>query len=296
MERNWSLCPYGVRGAFPVTAPEMLDYGGNTSCYLAETGGEAVILDAGSGLAALGRVWRKCRADILITHLHLDHVMGLFSFPLLFDPQAEVVLYGRPGFRTALEALIRAPYWPVGFADFPAKVVFQEVSPGERFQIGGITVDTLEGNHPNDCLYYRLEAAGSRLVYALDCELTEAFAPKLAAFARGADLLVWDANFVSADLRPGWGHSTWEQGLAFAKQAGVRKVLLTHYDRDYSSSFLEEQETLAQAVFPDCAFAREGKRCIASLAPRVDAAVSGTEQRCTIRKDNCRLQAEKAAL
>lgn len=262
MEGTVKMSPYGIRGAFPTTDAAALDFGGGTSCYLVEMEDETVILDAGSGLAALGKEWKRPRVDILITHLHLDHVMGLFSFPPLFDSGKEVALYGPPGFQKALETLVGPPYWPVGFRDFSARVLFWEVSPGEAFQIGKIRVSVLEGNHPNGCQYYRLEASGRQIVYALDCELTEDFAPKLTAFCRGADLLVWDANFVSADIIPGWGHSTWEQGLKLAKAAGVHKVLMTHYSRDYTSGFLKTQEELAQAVFPECVFAREGRSYI----------------------------------
>jgi len=253
------ISPFGVRGAFPTTDAEALDFGGNTSCYLVETDEGAVILDAGSGLTALVKVWNRPRADVLLTHLHLDHVMGLFSFPTLFDAEKEVNLYGPPGFQAALERLLGAPYWPVGFSNFPARVVFREISSGEVFQIGGIGVSVLEGNHPNGCQYYRLDVRGRQIVYALDCELTADFAPKITAFVQGADLLIWDANFVSGDLQPGWGHSTWEQGLELAKKAGVHHIMLTHYSRDYSSAFLKAQEELAQAVFPGCIFAREGR-------------------------------------
>jgi len=262
LEETVRISPFGVRGAFPVTDAAALDFGGNTSCYLVESYEGAVILDAGSGLADLAKTWNRSRADILLTHLHLDHVMGLFSFHLLFDSGKEVTLYGPPGFRAALEALLGAPYWPVGFSYFPARVVFREVSPGETFQIGGIRVSTLEGSHPNGCQYYRLEVAGRQIVYALDCELTAEFAPGLTAFSQGADLLIWDANFVTGDLQPGWGHSTWEQGLGLAKEAKVHNVMLTHYSRDYTSAFLETQEELAQTVFPGCVFARERRSYI----------------------------------
>jgi len=259
MKEIVKISPFGVRGAFPTTDAAALDFGGHTSCYLVETDKGAMILDAGSGLTALVKVWNRSRADILLSHLHLDHVMGLFSFPPLFDSEKEVNLYGPPGFQASLEALLGAPYWPVGFSDFPARVFFREVAPGEVFSIGGIRVSTLEGNHPNGCQYYRLEVTGKQIVYALDCELTADFAPKLTAFSQGADLLIWDANFVSGDLQPGWGHSTWEQGLELAKEAEVQNVMLTHYSRDYTSAFLKAQEELAQTIFPRCVFAREGR-------------------------------------
>jgi len=259
MEQAWRVTVWGVRGAFPRLDRDNQDFGGHTSCLSVETGSGMVVLDAGSGLSALGASWQGKRLDILLTHLHLDHVMGLFSFPPVFSPDAEVHFYGRAGFRQALEALLAPPYWPVGFRDFPAAIAFHELRPGGAFDVGDVHIDTMEGRHPNGCLYYRLRGAGRRLVYALDCELDEGFSPALADFARDAGLLVWDANFVSGDLRPGWGHSTWEQGLALGRAAGVKEVLMTHYDRNYPAGFLAQQEALARGRdIVKCRFAREG--------------------------------------
>jgi len=258
MEQAWRVTVWGVRGAFPRLDPDNRDFGGNTSCLSVETGGAAVVLDAGSGLSALGASWKGGRLDILLTHLHLDHVMGFFSFPVVFNPNAEIHIYGRAGFRQELETLLDPPFWPVGFRNFPAAISFHELRPGEAFHVGDVEIDTMEGRHPNGALYYRLRGAGRSLVYALDCELDEGLFPELAAFARGASLLVWDANFVAGDLQPGWGHSTWEQGIVLGRAAGVKEILMTHYDRSYPSSFLFQQEALARQRDLKCRFAREG--------------------------------------
>jgi len=223
-----------------------------------ETGGGTVVLDAGSGLSELGRSWKGGRLDILLTHLHLDHIMGLVSFPPVFDPGAELHFYGRTGFAQALDTLLSPPFWPVGFRDFPAAVRFHELSPGASFRLGDVEAGTLEGSHPNGALYYRLRGEGRSLVYALDCELNEDIAPRLTDFARGADLLIWDANYAGADQHPGWGHSTWEQGLELGRRAGVGRVLMTHFDRGYTGEFLSRQEALARERDGACLFAREG--------------------------------------
>ena len=111
-----------MRGAISMPEADYLEYGGHTSCISADFGGRLVILDAGSGLTGLGlrmrREGRK-RADILLSHLHIDHVSGLFGFPLLFDPEAQIHLFGRQGAGKHLSALAGTPYWPLGFSDVP---------------------------------------------------------------------------------------------------------------------------------------------------------------------------------
>ena len=256
----------GVRGSFPTTGDVFWEYGGNTSCFLVDLGGETMVLDAGSGLASLGAGvplpnGRK-RVHVLLSHLHLDHIMGLFSFPLLYDPAADICLYGEGYGNTTLRSqlgnILRPPYWPLGLDDFQARIQVQELAPGVQLSLGdSVTLSTLRGNHPGDSLLYRLEGGGKRLVYALDCEMDGDMRAALTDFAQNADLLIWDATFATGDLIKGWGHSTWQEGLALGRLAGVKRVLMTHYSQTYSDRFLSEQEELSKTD-SRCLFAREG--------------------------------------
>ena len=70
---------WGVRGSIPTTRPDTKEYGGNTSCVEVEAGGRLLILDAGSGIQGLNfsRNLDNSRIDILLTHLHIDHIQGI---------------------------------------------------------------------------------------------------------------------------------------------------------------------------------------------------------------------------
>ena len=259
----WSLTVWGVRGSFPAPQADFLGYGGNTCCLSLDCGDALVVLDAGSGLAALGeRIARekRRRVDILLSHLHLDHVMGLFPFAPRYDRSAEIHLYGAPDFAGELARLIGSSLWPVDLAGGRARILFHEVQGGRPFQLAGgaapgLAVTALEGSHPGGCFYYRLEDGVRSLAYALDCELSGDMEPRLADFARGADLLVWDASFTARDKKPGWGHAAWEEGQAFGASAGVRRVLMTHYSWEYTDQFIHSQELLAGG---SCIVAKEG--------------------------------------
>lgn len=260
MKSGFQVEVLGVRGSYPVPEQGFLRYGGNTSCMLVDCAGTQVLLDAGSGLARWSRRQlrtEKKRADLLLSHLHLDHLSGLPAFPLLLDPQGEVHLYGmsvREGeLRKALETLVGPPYWPLGLRDFPAGVEIHEVSPGESFQLGeqgaeGMTVRTCPGNHPGGSLWYRLETSGHSLVYALDCERSPETDERLKAFCAGCDLLIWDACFTSEDLKKhrGWGHSSWEEGIDLGRSARVKRVLMTHYASGYTDDVLRAEEEAAR--------------------------------------------------
>lgn len=263
--RSWTVKVWGTRGAVPVASAEFLEYGGNTSCISVACGEELVVFDAGSGITALGSALagRSGRVHILLSHLHLDHIQGLVGFQPLHDPDAEIHLYGsaREGgtLRGCLERLICPPYWPLGLDDFRAHLEIHEIAPGERFALaGGPEVSTMEGNHPNGSLLYRLDGPGGGVVYTLDCELEDRLAAELTDFVRSCGLLIWDANFVTADLQRGWGHSTWQQGAALGRSAGARAVLMTHFSHQYTDAFLRRQERLAREMCPAVRFAREG--------------------------------------
>lgn len=278
MKQTWKITVWGVRGSFPVPDRKYMGYGGNTSCISVDCGGRFLILDAGSGLIELGNrlsARGQKRADILLSHLHLDHCLGLFGFRLFHDPEAEVHLYGRSHDGRSLEEnlkrLIGPPCWPLGLKDFPARIRIHEIRPGESFRPagdenlpGGLSIGTMAGNHPNQSIYYRLEQGDKCVVYALDCELTEEFRKSLTEFARDAALLIWDASFTEEDLTRyrGWGHSSWKPGACLGRDAHVKRVLMTHYASGYTDAFLEEQEKLAAESEPLCLFAREGMELV----------------------------------
>ena len=255
---------WGVRGSMPAAGAAFARYSGHTACLSAESAGALVVLDAGSGLGGLGRQAEgQRRFDILISHLHLDHLLGVPMFRPLYDPAVEVHFYGPPDLPEALGRLMAPPYWPAALADVPAQVHFHPVPPDTDFRLAdglGPEIAALAGDHPGGSLLYRLRDGDSALVHALDCELRGGMAARLTAFAEHAALLVWDAGFAPADLRPGWGHSTWEQGCAAARASGVDTVLMSHYGADYTDTFLDQQAALASREEPRCRFAKEGMR------------------------------------
>ena len=105
----------GVRGTMPVHGERCRIFGGATSCVFVKMGGEAIILDAGTGLS--GGAYREFfgteRFTLLLTHSHVDHIMGLPPFQPLFDPECsgEVYLRTRGGLnaRAQVAALMSPP-------------------------------------------------------------------------------------------------------------------------------------------------------------------------------------------
>ncbi len=81
----------------------------------------------------------------------------------------------------------------------------------------------------------------------------------LQAVAQGADLLVHEATFSHADLARAreTGHTTAREAAELARDAGVRRLAMTHISPRYSR---EAPELLAEAraIFPETVIARDG--------------------------------------
>lgn len=266
MEQSWKIHVWGVRGSMPAPSQAFMEYGGHTSCISVECGDTLVVFDAGSGLLDLGHRLPQGtrRIDLFCTHLHIDHIMGMFAFAQLHNPAMELHIYGEPrggaSFRQQLSTLVGPPYWPLGLSDFLADTTIHEIGPDQRILLpGGITVRSMRGSHPNMAMYFRLESAAHSIVYALDCELTDAVQTGLVHFAQNADVLVWDANFTEEDLLrcPGWGHSSWQLGSMVRRKAHVRMALMTHYSTNYPDGQLREMERQASLADPAVLFAKE---------------------------------------
>lgn len=272
IENTWKVSVWGVRGSIPVIRKDFLEYGGNTSCISADCGDRIVVFDAGSGLAELGNCLEQQgfrgkgkQVDILISHLHMDHLEGIFGFGLFHDPSARIRLYGdrETGFESCLNTLVGRPYWPLGLKNFAADIEIHEIGPGECLVLGGegdLTLYTFRGNHPGGSLLYRLEAGDKSIVYALDHEMEEDGFSALSDFCRDGNLIICDASFSPEELKKyrGWGHSSWEQGIALRKASGAGRALMTHYSHKYTDEFLRRQEKLAGSADPACVFLREG--------------------------------------
>lgn len=260
--KTLKLIPWGVRGSFPAAEEGFLRYGGNTSCCSLPLGDDLLVFDAGSGLADL-KDWLGQRETggnihILLSHAHMDHVMGLYPFLSAPEPGRTVHLYGGGPVLDSLKALIGPPYWPCSLQDSGARL--HRVTPGKPFRLAGggeAHLSAMEGTHPGGCLWYRLDWDGRSLVYMLDCEVEPSRRPEMVRFAQGAGLLIWDASFPPGQEKPGWGHSTWVQGAALGREAGVERVLMAHYSRALDDRALEQMEQSAAQAETACIFAKE---------------------------------------
>ncbi len=224
---------WGVRGSVAVSGAEFVGTGGNTTCVEVEHEGARLVLDGGTGLAALGRsLGGPADVTVLFTHVHWDHIQGVPFFAPAFHPGSRVTFVGARGLRDALAAQMRPPMFPITLDSFRAELAFWETAPSAPVEVGPFRVESLQMPHPDGVVCYRVTAGGRSMVFATDVEHGEALDPRLVAFAEGADLLVHDAQYTPAEYagRRGWGHSTIEQALQVGVEARASRVALFHHD------------------------------------------------------------------
>jgi len=264
---------WGVRGSVPVSGPQYAATGGNTSCVELTHEGERLILDGGTGLRALGDAMggAPIEATLLFSHVHWDHIQGVPFFGPAYDPRSRITFAGaghRDGsIRDALADQMRPPTFPVTLDMLGARIDYRSVMPGAPSEFGPFRVIPVDLNHPDGVLAYRVEAGGASVVYATDTEHGAALDPRLLKLAEGADLLIHDAQYTDAEYagasgppRRGWGHSTWRQAVACARDAAARNLALFHHDPRRDDGPLAGIEAAARSLHAGCFAAREGLR------------------------------------
>jgi phosphoribosyl 1,2-cyclic phosphodiesterase len=269
---------WGCRGSVPTPGPETVEYGGNTSCVeVSLDDGTVLVLDAGTGIRGLGAELMERGAreiQLLLTHLHLDHLEGLRFFAPLWDEGVKVDVWGPPSPVLSLEARIARsfspPLFPIDLRAVPAEVAFFDV-PRQPWVIGGATLTAHFVVHPGATVGYRVDAAEASFAYVPDHEpaLTGIGGRSTdwisgAAIATDADLLLHDAQYSEDEYRDrvGWGHSSVADTVAFRQAVGARRLVLFHHEPlhgDGSLSGLEDHaRSLAGTDDNQVTLAREG--------------------------------------
>ncbi|HEX2194096.1 MAG TPA: MBL fold metallo-hydrolase [Candidatus Limnocylindria bacterium] len=245
---------WGTRGSLATPGPDTVRYGGNTACVEVSTDDALLVLDAGTGIRPLGVSLRgyRGRIDLLLTHLHLDHLQGIGFFEPAFAPGNEVHIWGPPSttqdLRERLSRYLSPPLFPVRLRDLRSSVELHDV-PHRPFRIGDVTVRGEAVIHPGPTLGYRITSPSGSLAYLPDHEPALGaprfpIAPEWTSghgLAAGVDVLVHDTQYTVDEyaVRVGWGHSTVEHTWAFAVQASVGRLVTFHHDPGHSDELLD---------------------------------------------------------
>ena len=254
---------WGVRGSIPVPGPQTARFGGNTSCVEVRADGQIVILDAGSGLHPLGASLvaevREQPLDVtlLITHTHWDHIQGFPFFAPAYEPRNRIRVCGFAealgGLRETFARQMETPFFPIPLTKMSEGVVFEELG-GDAFQIGGIRVSACRTSHPGLCYGYRLDTSAGSICYLPDHEVGGVNAApgdaSVAQLIHEADLVILDAQYTAEEYRgrEGWGHSSMEDAVRVARDAGAKQLHLFHHDPAHDDDLLDQMLQKARRI------------------------------------------------
>lgn len=259
---------WGCRGTLATPGPQTLRYGGNTSCVeLRLEDGTLVVLDAGTGIRALGAELGREETTVLhllLTHFHFDHIEGLGSFSPLQEPAATVHVWGPSsplqGLKERIARYLSPPLFPLHLSEFPCELVFHDL-PSEAWQIGSAVFVADPVSHPGPTVGYRVSENGRSLAYIPDhepvvgIELGSLSADWLSGstLCAGVDVLLHDSQYTEEEyeLRVGWGHSSVAHAVAFAQIVEASRLVLVHHDPHHADSDLDGLLARARRLWGD---------------------------------------------
>ena len=257
---------WGCRGSLAAPGPETVRYGGNTSCIEVRTAQERlIVIDAGTGIRNFGvslGAARPRRIDILLTHLHLDHIEGIGFFTPIWDPTSEIHFWGPPSptksLREGIASYFSPPLFPVHLDDIPSHLEFHDV-PDTEWELGSVRIRAEPVNHPGPTVGYRLQENGRVLTYisdhepALGVDLLTIEPEWVSGYslAYGADVLFHDAQYTEDEYphRVGWGHSSIAHTVTFGLITKARQLYMFHHDPLHSDGKLESMYIRAKELW-----------------------------------------------
>jgi len=246
---------YGCRASAAMSHLAGSRYGGNTSCMTVESKGVSIIIDAGSGLMLLEKEMRESKVNttekpkhnILISHLHLDHIVGFGTFGPAWAKDSDMRIFTcsrdeRP-LKEQVFGVFRPPYWPGSLVNI-SKAECVPIEHRVPFKIEHFTVIPFSANHPDQTLSFYLSDGEKSFVHLLDNEVVNMPDEKykeLLELCSGADLVVFDSAYAEEDYprMMGWGHSTVKQGVKMAHECKPKRMMFSHFGQQYSDDEID---------------------------------------------------------
>ncbi|MFW5799486.1 MAG: MBL fold metallo-hydrolase, partial [Spirochaetota bacterium] len=206
--------------------------------------------------------------DILLTHAHWDHIMGLPLFHPFFFSINSFNIYA-PGLEESdvskmIIKLHQVSNTSIPFEKLGANINFKNLKNGSKLDINDLVIETYQLNHPSMDLGYKIKSKKTghtitiltdiapiennylpwgwkELAIGKEKEFEQNYYNGLISFIDNSDILVFDTHFTEKDIKGKrhWGHSTNEMGLRIAKDGRCDTLLMSHHNPNYSDGFLD---------------------------------------------------------
>ena len=224
--------------------------------FLVRHGDAKLMLDCGSGThSALSMPDDLNGLGIVISHMHLDHCSDIGSIQY-----ASYVFHEHGRLSAPVDIWVpRRPEARNVVVNEPiAYATYHGIDEGTAFDFHGLHVDFCRTDHFMECYATRVSDGRATVVYTGD--LAFSCHGRIAEFSHGADLLVCESSLLdSYGLPESKGHLTAKQAATIAREAGVKRLLLTHF---WPEEDTERYADEARPVFGNVSIASEGMTVI----------------------------------
>ncbi len=259
---------WGCRGSIPSPGKETIKYGGETTCIeMRSESGQLIIIDAGSGIRKLGNALiEESGVDsmtLLFTHAHWDHLAGFPFFRPAYFSKYKIYLCGGPVAKQVLldnlKQQMQPPFFPIDFNELNAH--FETGCSCNENTCNSILPQTDDSfkcesiplRHPDGGYGFKFTENNKSFVFLTDNEINHPYEngktrDDYVEFCRGAKLLIHDAQYFQSeyDKRRGWGHSTYEDAIDLAIEAGVKNLGIFHHDPDRTDTEIDNKMNLCK--------------------------------------------------
>jgi len=216
-------------------------FGGNTTCTEVRQKNESLFVDMGSGMREAGAAFMKSKTrdfNVLITHMHWDHLMGLPFFVPIYIPGTRVRIYHtHRNAEDFVKILFNGINFPIKWDgdQIKARFEFIQLKLYKPEKIGRFTVTPFNLDHPGGSFGYRIEGGGKSVAVGVDGEFrrnSRADLGKDLRFYQNLDLLIFDSQYDYDELAAhfDWGHCTPRIGIDIALREGIKNLAFTHHD------------------------------------------------------------------
>lgn len=226
----------------------------HTSCYFLPEQG--ILLDAGTAAFRVPNLIQTPTLDVLLTHAHLDHIIGL-TYLLGLEHEGKPVEVRVHAEEKVIEAVQNSLF---SKSFFPIQTVSEFIALSDDFELNGVRVRSMPLVHPGGSVGLRFDSDQKSMAYVTDTERLEASALQL---IQGVDLLLHESYFTDDQIEMAklTGHSTSAQAAQIAAGQEVGKLVLIHQNPRTAGlsieAFEEKLLTEAKQHFADVTLARD---------------------------------------
>lgn len=253
---NYKMYVLGSRGTHSAFGDDYKEFGGQTSCYVIKNDNYAIIVDCGSGLYSSKELLKDCsKIDILITHVHYDHIIGLLDSNC-FPQNADINFYGnfdKWSKDNVFDDYLKYPFWPLNTIKGNRHATKED---GTKYTLNSdIYFMSYPSNHGSDTSVFVININGENICIMSDYSDKN---PLDISYIKGCKYLLYDGTFEYEDSIKyiDYGHSSWNKGCKIAKELNIKNLLITHHNPNSNDETLKRMEKECQNEFPNSRFLR----------------------------------------